>query len=199
MTSGEIRVLETYHDSILMMYGHDRYIYYSVAVYSETDAGITNRYALYRADVESGKIIEIPLDGEYSTTSYMSTADFPSIYTIDDNQIYWYAPSEDGYVHYTTDLAGKNRRELSVENSRIMNGAYHDGWAYYTLNKNDGSYTDCKTDLERLQFMNERILRRCNMETGADELVAENIAAYIVTDDGIFYTMYEIRAEGNGA
>lgn len=72
-----------------------------------------------------------------------------------------------------------------------MNGVYHDGFAYYTLNKNSGSLADCKTDLERLKFMNERILRRCNMETGADELVAENIATYIVTDDGIFYTMYQ--------
>lgn len=201
MTSGEVRVLATYQDSILLLYGHDRYLYYAIAVYSETDAGIKNRYALYRADVESGKIIEIPPDGEYSTASYMSTADFPSIYAIDDDRIYWYAPSEGGYVHYTTDLAGKNRRELSVENSHIMNGAYHDRWAYYTLNKNDGTYADCESDLERLRFMNERTLRRYNMETSRDELVAENIAAYIVTDDGIFYTVYQSvpqKSEHNG-
>lgn len=191
MTSGEIRVLQTYRDSILPMYGYDHYLYYSVAVYSKTDEGIKNSYSLFRADIDNSKIIGIPTDREYSTTSYVSTADFPSIYTIDDGRIYWYAPSEDGYLHYTTDLAGKNYRELPINDSHIMNGVYHDGFAYYTLNKSSGSLADCKTDLERLKFMNQRILRRCNMETGADELVAENIAAYIVTDDGIFYTMYQ--------
>lgn len=110
MTSGEIRVLATYQDSILPMYGYDRYIYYSVAVYSETDEGIKNSYALCHADVESGKLIEIPFECEYSTASSISTADFPSVYTIDDDRIYWYAPSSDGYVHYTTDLVGKTPR-----------------------------------------------------------------------------------------
>lgn len=43
--------------------------------------------------------------------------------------------------------------------------------------------------------MNERILLQCNIETGADELIAENIAAYIVTDDGIFYTMYQSKPQ----
>lgn len=195
MTNGEVRVLETYNDTVLIMYGYDRYIYYTVAVYSETDDEIKNSYMLYRADIENGNIVEIPLDSEYSTSNSISTADFPAIYTIDNNLIYWYSPGEDGYIYYTTDLAGKNRHYLPIENSRLMNGKYHDGWAYYTINKSSGSYADCKTDLERLKFLNEKILRRCNMETGVDELVAENIAEYIVTDDGIFYTVYESKPQ----
>lgn len=191
MTNGELRILETYHDSILLMYGYDHYLYYTVSVYSKTDEGVKNSYALYRADIDSGKIIEIPLESEYSTVSYMNTADFPSIYTVDDDMIYWYAPGEDGYVQYTTDLVGKNRRDLPITNPRIMNGEYYGGWAYYTLNKHNGTYADCETDIQRLQFLNERILRRYNMETGQDELIAENLADYIVTENGIFYTVFE--------
>ena len=85
----------------------------------------------------------------------MGTGDIPSIYAIDDDRIYWYAPGEDGYVHYTTDLAGKNRKELPLANPRIMNGVYYDGWAYYTMNRNKGSIADCYSISELTQTKNK--------------------------------------------
>ena len=192
MTDGSIHILETYHDNVLLLYGYDRYLYYTTVVYSRTDAGEQYGYVLYRADINSGKIIEIPTERAYSSLgNAMNTGDIPSIYAIDDDRIYWYAPGKDGYVHYTTDLAGKNRKELPLANPRIMNGVYYDGWAYYTMNRNEGSIADCKTDLERQKFLNEKTLRRYHLETKKDEIVAENLAKFTVTEAGIFYTVYE--------
>ena len=65
MTDGSIRVIETYHDSVLLLYGYDRYLYYTTAVDSRTDAGEQYGYVLDRADINSGKIIEIPTDRAY--------------------------------------------------------------------------------------------------------------------------------------
>jgi hypothetical protein len=72
-----------------------------------------------------------------------------------------------------------------------MNGVYYDGWAYYTMNRNEGSIADCKTDLERQKFLNEKTLRRYHLETEKDEIIADNLARFIVTEAGIFYTVYE--------
>ncbi|MBQ8187832.1 MAG: hypothetical protein IJ037_13325 [Clostridia bacterium] len=192
MTDGKIRVLEVYADNVLLLYGYENYLYYTTAAYSKTDAGVQYRYSLCRADIKSGKIIDIPMEGAYiSTGNAMNTSDFPDIYTIDNDRIYWYAPGENVYIHYTTDLEGKSRRELPLASPRIMNGVFYDGWAYYTVNRNDGSIADCRTNAERQKFLNEQTLRRYHMETGKDELVVENIAKYIVTDEGIFYTVYE--------
>lgn len=191
MTSGEVRELTRGEDSLLLMYGYERYLYYSAARRGESGGEVVNSYEIFRADIGSGKIISIQSNGGYSSENRVSTEDFPSIYAIDSGRIFWYTPAERGYIFYTTDLPGKDRRGLDIDNPRIMNGAYHDGWAYYTIFNNTGSFSDCDSDLERLRFMNEKTLRRCNVATGEDELVLDNLAEYIVTDGGVYFTVCE--------
>jgi len=192
MIDGTMRVLETYRDNVFLLYGYDKFLYYITALYSKSDLGERYDYVLYRADIKNGSIEEIPTDKIYSSAgNSMNTNDIPSIYTIDKDRIYWYAPGEDGYIYYTTNLAGKDRRELMVSNPRIMNGSYYDGWAYYTVNLGSGSIAECRTDLERQKFLNQQSLHRYHIETGKDEVLVENLGKYTVTEDGIFYTVCE--------
>jgi len=191
MTEGTIQKIEAYADNILLMDAHGRYVYYAVASYNNEKDVISYGYSLYRADVESHDIIEIPLTADYSTENAMSTGDYPSIYAFDDNSILWMAPDHDGYAFYTTDLAGEKRKDLEMPNNYVMNGQYHDGWAYYTRTNHDVSIVREQGELGRIRFQHERSLYRYHFATGKDELLSENISRYIVTDDGIFYTVLE--------
>ncbi len=171
LTSGECRVLVTYEDDIELLYGDGNYLYYTVAEYRESETDNLFHYAYYRVDITNGKMITLPLEYERADSGSQGVSDFPCLYTIDGDCVYWYEAAENGYIFYTTDLAGKNRCALELASPRVMNGEYHDGWAYY---KNaDGG------------------LSRYHMESGKDSALCETIAAYIVTEAGIFYTVTE--------
>jgi len=190
MTDGGLRMLAAYPDSILFLGGYSPFVYYAVADYREEDGYVSYGYSLYRANVESGAVMELPLTRAYSTENAMSTGDFPSVYAFENDRILWYAPGEDGIEFYTTDLAGHDRQQLPIDDPHVMNGAYSDGWAYYTIRNHDLP-APSDGELGRLKFQNENSLYRYSFDTGETELLADNVAQYIVTEDGIFYTVME--------
>ena len=190
MTDGCLRMLAAYPDGILFLGGYSPYVYYAIADYREEEGLVSYGYSLYRANVESGAVTSIPLTRAYSTRSATSTGDFPSVYAFEGDRIFWYAPGNGGIEFYTTDLAGNDRRQLALDDPSIMNGTYFDGWAYYT-HRNHDLPTPSDGDLGRLRFQNENRLYRYSFDTGEIELLADNVAQYIVTEDGIFYTVME--------
>ena len=190
MTDGSLRMLESYPDSIFFLAGYSPYVYYAVADYREEDGNVSYGYSLYRANVESGAVMELPLTRAYSTENHMSTGDFPSVYAFENDRILWYAPGEDGIEFYTTDLAGHDRQQLPIDDPHVMNGAYSDGWAYYTIRNHDLP-APSDGELGRLKFQNENSLYRYSFDTGESKLLADNVAQYIVTEDGIFFTIME--------
>ena len=121
---------------------------------------------------------------------------FTTIWTVADGRIYWYLPGEDGYEYFTTDLAGKNKRGIEIDEPGLMNGVYHDGFAYFTERVSEKAFSECSDQLERLEWMNVKRLCRIELSGGGKTIISENVADYIVTDEGIFFVSFEPEPRG---
>ena len=200
MINGSSRQLAEYYDSFMFAGGTQDYLYYYIAKYRETESVSRVDYILYRAEAKNGKIIEMPMHSEYSTESgYIDANDYPTIYTVDNNKIYWYAiePKNKTIFFYTTDLDGKNKKNLNFGgNPRVMNGIYNNGYAYYTVD--DFIYEEhikFANNYERWRVLFDLKLYKIPINGGKTQLIAEHIINFAPLGDKIYYTLIEDNPE----
>ena len=190
MTNGTVKKLAQSEDAILLLGAYRDAVYYAAAVYEDETDGF--RYALFRAD--DRKTTELPLAHEYrSVSASMNTGDLPSIYTFDGDRILWYAPGENGYEFYSTDLAGKILEVFDAANPYMMNGTYADGYAYYSMMGENRGNLSSEADVMRWAYTRE--IWRSPLDGGDAELLADNAAAWIIAGDTVYYTVLEEEPE----
>ena len=190
MLNGNTRQIVEYKDKLIIAGGAANYLYYYIAQYNEEDSRLVT-YTLHRADAKSGNIIEI---GDYSYEGEMQgNINYPNIYTIIDNKIYWWSSSEDvDGAFYTTDLDGKNRKDIDLKAGIFyiagILSKYDNGYAYYTMSNR----TPFGGEYEFGSAMRDNRLFRILLDDGVElELIAESVITYALCGDKIYYTVLE--------
>ena len=192
MTNGGVTQLDRREDSLILLGAFERYVFFSAAERDDADRSV---FRVFRADLKSRKVVTLPFGGFRSDDNDLADSS-PRVWTIADRRIYWYAPGEDGYEYFTTDLAGKNKQTLESGEPSLMNGVYKDGFAYFTERVSEKAFSECISQLERLKWINEKRLCRVDLSTGEKTIISENAADYIVTDDVIFFVSVEPEPRG---
>lgn len=186
MLNGDTKELGTFEDAISIIAAEEGRAYFYRLI-PDSD-GARAKYHFYYAD--GGKIREMPMKDEYSSDD-AGSADLPEIFAVDGERIYWYGAAEDGMVFWTTDLDGKDRRELDITVPQAMNGQFSDGYSYYTIKR----ATEATDTYGRLLSQNSNELWRVRIDGGEPEKLSDNIAQFIVSGGKIYYTVAEKEPE----
>lgn len=189
LLSGEEKILCEYEGIMLAGEAYP-WLYFSVIEHTEDADGVRNTYRMKRADIRNGEITDMEL-GEYSTEGNSTdTSDIPHLYSADGDVLYWYTITEDGPTAFTTDTEGKNRRTYDISDCLyVLNGEYHDGWAYYKDYSGREDHRDITDPYERERW-NEGVLCRRRLESGETEVLAEGIGEFTVLGDTVYFTRY---------
>ncbi len=186
MLNGGTKELGAFEDSISIIAAAEGRAYFYRLV--PDDDGGSAKYHFCYAD--GGKIREMPMKDEYYSDD-TGSSDLPGIFAVDGERIYWYGAAEDGMAFWSTDLDGKDRRELDIIVPQAMNGQFSDGYSYYTIKRPaeaNGAY-------ERLLSQNTNELWRVGIDGGEPEKLSDNIARFIVSGGKIYYTVAEKEPE----
>jgi len=210
MLNGTVRRLAEYKDEIGLAGATQSYLYYYIAQIDEENESSV-KYIVNRVDAKTGNIIEILLNNSYIADINIA-ADYPKIYTIIENKIYWRITSSDNSGNfYTTDLDGTNEKIFD-----FIIGKSNDFVSYLTLGKYDSGYVyhaennmlaNIKTaeDLEvyvklssyerELSKRDQRLSRITIDGIGEIKLIVESFMDYIPCGDKIYYTVLEENPE----
>lgn len=186
MLNGDTKELGTFEDAISIIAAEEGRAYFYRLI-PDSD-GARAKYHFYYAD--GGKIREMPMKDEYSSDD-AGSADLPEIFAVDGGKIYWYGAAEDGMAFWTTDLDGKDRRELDITVPQAMNGHFSDGYSYYTIKRP----SEANDAYGRLLSQNSNELWRVRIDGGEPEKLSDNIAQFIVSGGKIYYTVAEKEPE----
>lgn len=186
MLNGDTKELGTFEDAISIIAAEEGRAYFSRLV--PDGDGVSAKYHFYYAD--GRKIREMPMKDEYCSDD-TGSSDLPEIFAVDGERIYWYGAAEDGMVFWTTDLDGKDRRELDITVPQAMNGRFSDGYSYYTIKR----ATEATDTYGRLLSQNSNELWRVRTSGGEPEKLSDNIACFIVSGGKIYYTVAEKEPE----
>ena len=124
MLNGGTKELGTFEDAISIIAAAEGRVYFYRLI-PDSD-GARAKYHFYYAD--GGKIREMPMKDEYCSDD-TGSSDLPEIFAVDCERIYWYGAAEDGMAFWSTDLDGKDRRELDITVPQAMNGQFSDGYS----------------------------------------------------------------------
>ena len=186
MLNGGTKELGTFEDAISIIAAEEGRAYFYRLI-PDSD-GARAKYHFYYAD--GGKIREMPMKDEYSSDD-AGSADLPEIFAVDGGKIYWYGAAEDGMAFWSTDLDGKDRRELDIIVPQAMNGQFSDGYSYYTIKRP----SEANDAYGRLLSQNTNELWRVGIDGGEPEKLSDNIAQFIVSGGKIYYTVAEKEPE----
>lgn len=186
MLNGDTKEIGAFEDALSIIAAAEGRVYFYRLI-PDSD-GARAKYHFYYAD--GGKIREMPMKDEYSSDD-AGSADLPEIFAVDGGKIYWYGAAEDGMAFWSTDLDGKDRRELDIIVPQAMNGQFSDGYSYYTIN----SPPELKDTYGRLLSQNSNELWRVGIHGGEPEKLSDNIACFIVSGGKIYYTVAEKEPE----
>jgi hypothetical protein len=202
MLNGTLRKLTEYTDrpaNNLAVMGYGHYLFYAIAHLNELDNGIIDRFVYYRADAVTGEIIELPLYGEFISDSIW---DYPMIWEIIEDKIYWWArpsPQSRTLYFYTTDLDGGNQEIIEQKDAVLPSENYHNGYLYALTTTMDmpalsvlvpGSYEELRADMDK------RLTRRpSGSHFWEDELIAENVISFRLHGDKIYLMFLEDEPE----
>jgi len=199
-TTDTVRELAQYEDNIYFEFGTGSYIYYNTYQYVEVDNGTHEKQIMFRADAKTGNIIEIQLDQKFLSSAYSSI----SIYSIQNNKIYWASSSTSGRKYYTTDLAGNNIESIDYGNaitglSSMRGGKFDEEYAYYLQTDTEylmntvlksGPLSENQYELYRWE--SDQIIYKVPLDgSGEPEFIAEHIYDFILCGDKIYYTILE--------
>lgn len=186
MLNGDTKEIGAFEDALSIIAAAEGRVYFYRLI-PDSD-GARAKYHFYYAD--GGKIREMPMKDEYSSDD-AGSADLPEIFAVDGGKIYWYGAAEDGMAFWSTDLDGKDRRELDITVPQAMNGQFSDGYSYYTIN----NPPELKDTYGRLLSQNSNELWRVRIDGGEPEKLSDNIAQFIVSGGKIYYTVAEKEPE----
>lgn len=186
MLNGDTKEIGAFEDALSIIAAAEGRAYFYRLI-PDSD-GARAKYHFYYAD--GGKIREMPMKDEYSSDD-AGSADLPEIFAVDGGKIYWYGAAEDGMAFWSTDLDGKDRRELDIIVPQAMNGHFSDGYSYYTIN----DPPELKDTYGRLLSQNTNELWRVGIDGGEPEKLSDNIACFIVSGGKIYYTVAEKEPE----
>ena len=186
MLNGVTKEIGAFEDALSIIAAAEGRVYFYRLIPDSDGARV--KYHFYYAD--GGKIREMPMKDEYSSDD-AGSADLPEIFAVDGERIYWYGAAEDGMAFWTTDLDGKDRRELDITVPQAMNGRFSDGYSYYTIN----NPPELKDTYGRLLSQNSNELWRVRIDGGEPEKLSDNIAQFIVSGGKIYYTVAEKEQE----
>ena len=186
MLNGDTKEIGAFEDTLSIIAAAEGRVYF-YSLIPDSD-GARAKYHFYYAD--GGKIREMPMKDEYSSDD-AGSADLPEIFAVDGGKIYWYGAAEEGMAFWSTDLDGKDRRELDITVPQAMNGQFSDGYSYYTIN----NPPELKDTYGRLLSQNTNELWRVRIDGGEPEKLSDNIAQFIVSGGKIYYTVAEKEPE----
>lgn len=186
MLNGDTKEIGAFEDALSIIAAAEGRVYFYRLI-PDSD-GARAKYHFYYAD--GGKIREMPMKDEYSSDD-AGSADLPEIFAVDGGKIYWYGAAEDGMAFWSTDLDGKDRRELDIIVPQAMNGQFSDGYSYYTIKRP----SEANDAYGRLLSQNTNELWRVGIHGGEPEKLSDNIACFIVSGGKIYYTVAEKEPE----
>ena len=186
MLNGDTKEIGAFEDALSIIAAEEGRAYFYRLI-PDSD-GARAKYHFYYAD--GGKIREMPMKDEYSSDD-AGSADLPEIFAVDGGKIYWYGAAEDGMAFWSTDLDGKDRRELDIIVPQAMNGHFSDGYSYYTIKRP----SEANDAYGRLLSQNSNELWRVGIDGGEPEKLSDNIACFIVSGGKIYYTVAEKEPE----
>lgn len=186
MLNGDTKEIGAFEDALSIIAAAEGRVYFYRLI-PDSD-GARAKYHFYYAD--GGKIREMPMKDEYSSDD-AGSADLPEIFAVDGGKIYWYGAAEDGMAFWSTDLDGKDRRELDITVPQAMNGHFSDGYSYYTIKRP----SEANDTYGRLLSQNSNELWRVGIHGGEPEKLSDNIAQFIVSGGKIYYTVAEKEPE----
>lgn len=186
MLNGDTKEIGAFEDALSIIAAAEGRVYFYRLI-PDSD-GARAKYHFYYAD--GGKIREMPMKDEYSSDD-AGSADLPEIFAVDGGKIYWYGAAEDGMAFWSTDLDGKDRRELDITVPQAMNGHFSDGYSYYTIKRP----SEANDAYGRLLSKNTNELWRVRIDGGEPEKLSDNIAQFIVSGGKIYYTVAEKEPE----
>ena len=182
MLNGGTKELGTFEDAISIIAAEEGRAYFYRLI--PDGDGVSAKYHFYYAD--GRKIREMPMKDEYSSDD-AGSADLPEIFAVDGGKIYWYGAA----AFWSTDLDGKDRRELDIIVPQAMNGHFSDGYSYYTIKRP----SEANDAYGRLLSQNTNELWRVRIDGGEQEKLSDNIAQFIVSGGKIYYTVAEKEPE----
>lgn len=186
MLNGDTKEIGAFEDALSIIAAAEGRVYFYRLI--PDGDGARAKYHFYYAD--GGKIREMPMKDEYSSDD-AGSADLPEIFAVDGGKIYWYGAAEDGMAFWSTDLDGKDRRELDIIVPQAMNGHFSDGYSYYTIKRP----SEANDAYGRLLSQNSNELWRVGIDGGEPEKLSDNIAQFIVSGGKIYYTVAEKEPE----
>lgn len=186
MLNGDTKEIGAFEDALSIIAAEEGRAYFYRLIPDSDRARA--KYHFYYAD--GGKIREMPMKDEYSSDD-AGSADLPEIFAVDGGKIYWYGAAEDGMAFWSTDLDGKDRRELDITVPQAMNGHFSDGYSYYTIKRP----SEANDAYGRLLSQNTNELWRVGIDGGEPEKLSDNIACFIVSGGKIYYTVAEKEPE----
>lgn len=186
MLNGDTKEIGAFEDALSIIAAAEGRVYFYRLI--PDGDGARAKYHFYYAD--GGKIREMPMKDEYSSDD-AGSADLPEIFAVDGGKIYWYGAAEDGMAFWSTDLDGKDRRELDIIVPQAMNGHFSDGYSYYTIKRP----SEANDAYGRLLSQNTNELWRVGIHGGEPEKLSDNVARFIISGGKIYYTVAEKEPE----
>lgn len=198
MQNGSIKTLETYTDIVIFLGAKDNYCYYIRTECEETESGLIYKYLFCKADGKSGKIIELPLDKNYETSGGINNRDYPNIYAIENDRIFWCYSDGKVFEIYTTNLDGKNKEILNIDvNTRefdVLNGTYNNGFLYCAA-VSQPEQNPLGDRMENYRTALQRELYRVSVADNSITSLCEKVGGYVLSGNRIYYVICEDTPE----